>query len=144
MTNILDTLKKLQGEATKGPWTCRAMGGPTPILIGDHGMRPIVLGASRKNMNGACLTVRNFEIDIMEVIRADHPDIALIVEMRNNLEALLAVVDKAKAVVDFHKGPEEIGVHNAVAYARTVIALRDSLAGLVEGKSVSSAAGEGT
>jgi hypothetical protein len=113
------TLRELMAKATPAPWAFRPMGGNNPILIGEHGMRPIVLAASRKGMHGACLTARNFKLDIMQQAKADHPDVELIVAMRNELPAILDRLERleevAKAASSYvnRKGSmDDIGYHN--------------------------------
>lgn len=95
----IESLRSLMVKVTPAPWRWHRFGSE-PILIGDHGMRPIVLGASRKGMQGACITVRNEKLDIMQPLSGDHPDAAMIVASHNAMPDLLSYIRELESVVD--------------------------------------------
>lgn len=129
----LDDLEKLAKAATPGNRRWQSFGGP-PILVSDAPMVPIILGASRKGMQGAVLTVRNRALDIMYPLDPDHPDAAYIAALSPQLVLkLLAVARGAEGMQCIYDvdGPDSPTTPAQYDIAR--IAFRDALAALKEG-----------
>lgn len=93
---------------TPGPWVWGRMGyGWT--LIGNHGMRPIVLGARgvRKSPGPpppADLVVRDAARDLLVPFDPDHPDAQLIAAAPTLLAALRALAAEPEEQIAFLKG----------------------------------------
>lgn len=98
-------LVALAKKATPSPWVWTTRFSKDPILIGDHGMRPIVLAASRSGMHGACITMRDRKLDIMLKASAENPDAAFIAAASPSVVlALCERVERAeKLLATIHK-----------------------------------------
>src|SRR3990167_4592797 len=77
---------------TKGPWAWQEMGGWR--LVGQWGMRPIVLSAKARNGKGpGKFALRDDESDLLIPFDPNHPDARLIAAAPDLLEACRAWVD---------------------------------------------------
>ena len=79
---------------TKGPWAWQAFG-PTHSLAAQHGMREIIIGATKEKQMGYPIVAMNQD-GILQAVDPEHPNAKLIAAAPALHEALSALVELKK------------------------------------------------
>lgn len=94
----LSAVRARAAAATPGPWAWQKIGGHYH-LVGQHGMRPIILSASSRNRT-PYLTNRHTATDLLSELTPEHPDSQFTAAARTDVDRLVAMVEAARKALE--------------------------------------------